>query len=135
MKFKITNEQVQILRACASIESAPYVSEKGILLEPGYRYNTNDSTKPVSMNIALVSSDGSWNDTDLDDYGTWAEFRKGVELTEDGRGEFDFYIRRRFDEYKEIHGNVTLFVVNGEMDRIVGYGSKPLRWSKEGGFA
>lgn len=133
-KFKITQEQVEILKRCAAVESVPSLEPKSVLLEPGFRYNTEIEGKPVSMNIALVSDDSSWNDTDLDDYGTWAEFRKGVELTEDGRATIDFYIRRRGCEYGELHGNVTLQVFDGEMDRIVGYGPRSLRWSKETGF-
>lgn len=135
MKFKITTEQASILRQCASIESAPYIATAAVVLEPGFRANTQDETKPVSMNIALVSDDPKWNDTDLHDYGTWTEFRKGVELTPEGDGIFDFYIRKRGDEFKEIHGNVVLAVKGGEMVEVRGYGPKPIRWTKAGGFA
>jgi hypothetical protein len=47
-----------------------------------------------------------------------------VDLTEDGRGVVDFYIRRRGDEYKDLHGNVTIEIAGGKLVRIYGYGKK-----------
>jgi chromosome condensin MukBEF complex kleisin-like MukF subunit len=71
-----------------------------------------------------VSDDPKWNDTDLDDYGTWSEFRKGVQLTPQGKGVVDFYIRKRNDEYNDLHGNVTIEIEGDKLVRIYGYGGK-----------
>lgn len=136
MKFKITQADADILKMAAAIESCPGIPISAIILEPGWRHNTEDRSKPSSMNMALVSDDPEWNDTDLDEYGTWREFRKGVDLTEDGRGIFDFYIRRRGDQYHELHGNVVLHVANGVMVKVTGYGQGgDHRWVRGEGYS
>lgn len=121
MIFKPTKQDVAIIKAAAASESAPRISEGAVILEPAWRGNTKDESRGVSMNIALVSDDPKWNDTDLADYGVWAEFRKGIELTPDGRGIVDFYIRKRGDQYGELHGNVTIEIRNGKLAKVYGY--------------
>lgn len=131
-KFKPTQAEADILKQCASKESVPPISARAVILEPGFRWNTEISNRPCSLNIALVSDDPKWNDTDLSDYGDWREFRAGVELTEEGRGIVDFYIRRRGDPERELCGNVQCIIENGEMVRVDSTGG--VRWTKEGGF-
>jgi hypothetical protein len=136
MKFKPTAAQLKIIKEAASRESSPHIPVGAILLEPGIRFNTEKTTVPhCHMNIAFVTeqpNDG-WNDTDLDDYGMWSEFTKGVELTDDGRGIFDFYIRRRGVD-GDLCGNITVNVVNGKLWYIDGYGKPGSIWMKDGGF-
>jgi hypothetical protein len=50
------------------------------------------------MNIAKITNDPDWNDTDLyDNAYTWRDFTKGVEMTDDGRAIVDFYVYNRMD--------------------------------------
>lgn len=122
-KYIPTPEDVAAIKAAASRESVPHVGLRSILLEPGIRHNT-ESDRGQSINIALVSDDPDWNDTDLVECGYWSEFRKGIELTAAGRGIVDFYIRRRDPSgYGELHGNVTVEIANGKLSRIYGYGN------------
>src|SRR4051812_36964984 len=107
-KYIPTAEDVKRIKEAAAREAVPGLSVSQVLLEPGLRVGVSNRTELPHMNVRLVSDDPDWNDTDLDDYGTWADFRKGVELTPDGRGLIDFYIRRRFDQYADLHGNVEI---------------------------
>lgn len=116
--YKPTQEDADRIKQAAAREGQ--ISLGAVLLEPGLR---NGPKEVVSMNPLVVTDDPDWNDTDLDDYGTWAEFRKGVELTPDGRGVVDFYIRKRGDEYKDLCGNVTIEIEDGKLVRIYGYGN------------
>lgn len=121
MIYKPTKEDVAIIKAAAARESVPRISEGAVILEPGWRGNTKDDAKPSSMNIMLVTDDPDWSDTDLVDYGEWSEFRKGVELTPDGHGIVDFYIRRRGDAYGDLHGNVAIEIRSGKLAKVYGY--------------
>lgn len=135
MKFKPTPEQIEIIKRCAVYESSPKAAMGSILLEPGVRFNTSDHTKPGHMNIALVTNEtDSWNDTDLNDYGSWSEFRKGVELDPNGRGIFDFYLRRRGDDNRDLLGNVTVYINSHKMSYIDGYGHADPLWRIAGGY-
>jgi hypothetical protein len=120
-----TKGDIEIIKRAASRETGVPVG--AVLMEPGWRCNTTREVE-ASINIALVSDDPAWNDTDLADYGTWAEFRKGIELTADGRAIIDLYIHRRFDEERELHGNIELYVEGGKLVRILGYGKDRVRW-------
>ena len=126
--WKPTKAEVDAIKQAAARE-AGRVPVGAVILDPGMRYNTKDNGKNEGacqtprglLNIALVSDDPEWNDTDLNDYGAWADFRAGVLLTEDGRAIIDFYIRRRFDEDKDLLGNVTVYYAGGQITRIHGY--------------
>lgn len=140
-KFKPTPEQVEIIKMCALHEASPEVPFNSLLLEPGIRHNTGED-KGTHMNIALVTNEtDSFGDTDLFDYGWWSDFRAGVELDPNGRGIFDFYIRRRGDEERELCGNITVYVNKGKLHFIEGYGGRkpsgalpgPL-WRREDGY-
>ena len=121
MIYKPTKADIEIIKAAAARESVPRVSVGAVILEPGYRYNTKRQSLE-SINIALVSDDPEWNDTDLSDYGQWSEFRKGILLTDDGRGIVDFYIRKRGDPDHELLGNVTIRIEGGRLVKVHGYG-------------
>lgn len=124
MKWKPTPRECELIKKAAAREGRASVNS--VLLEPGIRCNTVDDSKNADVlggeyNIALVSDDPEWNDTDLVDYGEWAGFRKGVTLTEDGRAIVDFYIRKRGDEWAELLGNVSVYYSGGKIERIHGY--------------
>lgn len=130
--FKITQGEVDILKHCAAIESSPPVSISNMLLEPGLRCNVEDPTiTESSMNVRLISKDPEWNDTDLDDYGLWKDFRAGIELTEDGAGIVDFYIRKKKmsadDDY--LFGNIQCVIEGGKMVRVEAQGT--VLWPEE----
>lgn len=127
-KFKITHAEASILRECASRESQPPIPVGRVKLEPGIRFNTEHPSKPRSMNIALVSDDPNWIDTDLHDYASWRQFTAGIDLTEDGRGIFDFYIRRKADSYLDLFGNISAYVENGKLVRVQGYSNQKTLW-------
>jgi hypothetical protein len=115
------------------MEAEPKINKAAICLESGIRYNTKDG-REGSINIALVTDDPEWADTDLHDYGSWLEFRKGVELTPEGRGIFDFYIRSRGDKSCQLCGNIIVHVVKGKLALITGSG-KFVLWDAVGGFS
>lgn len=115
-----TAADVAVLRTCAAREATPPIAEGGVLLEPGSRYNTQRKGASSSINIALVSDDPKWIDTDLADYGTWKQFRAGVPLAPAGRAIIDFYIRARGDAERELRGNVTAYVEGGVLTRVDG---------------
>lgn len=118
-KYIPTAEDCTIIRSAAAREAN--LTAGAVILEPGYRWGPHPE-RGSSLNIALVSDDPAWGDTDLADYGTWSEFRKGIELTSDGRAIVDFYIRRKFDSSGELHGNIVCHVRNGVLAEIRGYG-------------
>lgn len=126
MKYIPTQADCDALKAAAAREAR--LAPGMVLLEPGLRFGPI-KTHAHHMNIALVSDDPQWNDTDLADYGTWSDFRKGLELTEDGRGTVDFYLRTRFDPHGELHGNVSCTIVAGHLAEIHDAGGKVL-WSR-----
>jgi hypothetical protein len=127
--WKPTKEEVYRIKRAAAAEGKLRLAN--VLLEPGIRYNTKDveinvkaSEVPKGMlNIALIQSadDPDWNNTDLEEYGTWSDFRAGVALTEDGRAIVDFYIRMRGDRDQSLMGNISVYYANGTIARIQGY--------------
>ena len=132
MLWKPTSRECELLRRAASRESCPSASFNMVLLEPcirsGPKFEYANSIPHGEFNIALVSDDPDWADTDLYDYGTWATFRRGVALTEDGRAILDFALRRKFDEDQELLGNITVYYEDGRITRIHGYpGEYPIK--------
>lgn len=126
-KWVPTKREVELIKLAASQESGPHVKVGALALEPGVRCNLEDEARNTAawaiqaypINVALFTDDENWDDTDLDQYGTWDQFRQGVALTEDGRAMVDFYIRSRFDP--ELCGNVTVYYADGKLTRIHGY--------------
>jgi transcriptional regulator with XRE-family HTH domain len=95
-----------------------------VRLEPAIRYNTRYDDGQQNMNIALVSRDplSWWEDTGLADFASWAHFRKGVELTPDGRAIVEFYVYDR----KHLIASVTAYRAHGRLQRLEGGGGRPL---------
>lgn len=124
MKYIPSKADCEAIKAAAAREAGIKVG--AVLLEPGWRCGPRGE----SVNVALVSDDPEWNDTDLADYGSWSEFRKGIDLTADGRGIVDFYIGRRFDIDHELQGNVTCYIKGGKLAEIRGYDTgHPVIWA------
>lgn len=125
--WKPTSEQCKLIKRAAALEAK--IPLGAVLLEPGERFNEHDNAKNIAaesipygdLNIALISDDAEWNDTDLLDYGLWASFRAGVALTPDGRAIVDFYIRKRFDPHSDLNGNITVRYEGGRITQIKGY--------------
>lgn len=115
MRYIPSQADCNIIKAAAAKESGMRVG--CVSLQPGCR----SGPKGHDLNVLLVTDDPKWNDTDLYDYGDWPEFRKGVELTESGDATVDFYIRNRFDEWKELHGNVVAEIKAGKLVRVYGF--------------
>jgi hypothetical protein len=114
MKYRPTSEDKQILRKCAQ-RSAGYPR---VSMRIGERHNL-EREAPRSMNIALVTKHPDWDDTDLWAQHDWQMFTKGVELTDDGRGIFDFYVSNTGHE-AELQTNVVAYVEDGKLVRIEG---------------
>ncbi|WP_338924506.1 hypothetical protein V0M98_33365 (plasmid) [Pseudomonas silesiensis] len=121
--WKPTQDQCWRIKFAAAQEAGLRVNQ--IKLQPGVRLNMQDHSVESSINIARVTrhTNGSWEDTDLDDRIEWRAFKKGVPLTEDGRAIVDFYIHR-YGIDGDLEGNVVVFFENGELSRIKGYGIK-----------
>lgn len=139
MKFKPTPEECRIIRACGEQTGGI----RNAVLRPGSRYNMeSDAPKPHTFNIALISEMPfpKWDDTDLaDNCTTFAEWRAGDILDEQGRGIFDFYVYRRMgrpgrDYDEELMSNVTAYYEDGKLSWVEGTCDGKM-WTKEGGFA
>lgn len=97
---------------CDLIRSAARRAASGMTkLEPAIR--CGDSVED-SMNIARVTHNEDWEGSELADFGTWALFRKGVPLTEDGRAVVDFYVQGRH----ELLTNVVAYYQGGELVEV-----------------
>jgi hypothetical protein len=103
-----------------------------VKLEPGERFNVNKSHMTANMNLDLVSDlpGDDHSDTDLWQTVGWDEFaRKSVELTDDGRGCFDFYVYS-YGEYGQLETNVTAYYVDGKLDHVTGVGNGVM-WERD----
>ena len=117
MHYIPSQADCNIIKQAAADESTPSISFGAVILEPGIRVGP----KGENMNVLLTTDDPKWTDTDLGDYAYWKDFRAGVELTEEGHADVDFYIRRRNDSNSELYGNVTVEIRNGRLVRVYGY--------------
>nr|DAF93631.1 MAG TPA: hypothetical protein [Myoviridae sp. ctshb19] len=78
---------------CAQIRAVAKRGCSGLRrIELGTRVSLTDHELPTSINVARVAKTEKWEDTDLFDMRTWADFRKGVELTDDGRAVLDLFL-------------------------------------------
>lgn len=118
MKYKPTPADARIIRKCAE-RSAGYGR---VEICPGERYNIEGKYPNVrNFNIALLSDHPDWTDTDLwDNAHAWSDFRRGVVLTDDGRGIFDFYVYGPLGHHKELQTNVTAYYERGKLVRVEG---------------
>jgi hypothetical protein len=88
-------------------------------MEGGTRINLQDGTIEQSLNIALVAKTEDWQDTDLNDFISWAGFRAGVPLTEDGRAVIDFYCYSR----DGLETNIAVYYKDGAILKMGRTGS------------
>jgi hypothetical protein len=107
--WKPTAEECTQIRAFAKREVSGMKR-----LEGGSRHNMHDSSVPTSLNIALVAKKENWEDTDLSDFVPWATFRKGVELTEDGRAIIDFYVYNAWG----LETNISVYYKGGKIVKL-----------------
>jgi hypothetical protein len=122
MKYKPTAEDKRIIRSCAQKDAG----HKRVKICASTRFSlVNDNLR--SMNVAMISDDPDFGDTDLwDNHHDWSEFTKGVELTENGRGVFDFWVYS-LGYHGELETNVTVYIEGGKMVRVDGTGN-PNMW-------
>ena len=114
MKFKPTSEQKKIIRACA----AKSAGERRVEICASTRVSL--ITGKQHMNVAMISDEPDFEDTDLyDNAFKWSHFTRGVELTELGRGVFDFWVYS-VGQDAELKTNVTVYVEAGYMVRVEG---------------
>lgn len=92
MFYKPSKQEQVIIQDCAKEQAKIHGGTRSIYLEPGMRYNVDDTISVKSFNILKVTSHPTWDDTDLYEFGHWVDFTKGFELTEDNQALFDFYI-------------------------------------------
>lgn len=88
-------------------------------MEGGTRINLQDGAIEQSLNIALVAKTEDWQDTDLNDFISWAGFRAGVPLTEDGRAVIDFYCYSR----DGLETNIAVYYKDGAILKMGRTGS------------
>jgi hypothetical protein len=117
---KPTREECRIIRACAERDA----QKSRVIIEPGERFNR--MTGNVALNLALISTDPEWNDTDLHDHKSWSHFQRGFPLAEGGRAIVDFYVYsvRGLNEVDELETNVTAYWEGGVLVRVDGTGEK-----------
>lgn len=110
--WKPTKEEAELIRSVAKGQT-----DNLRKMEAGIRLNMDDGSIPHSINIALVTKLDSdkWFDTDLFDFMPWTQFRKGVELTKEGRAIVDFYL---YDSYGSLDTNIVVYYADGEIKRI-----------------
>lgn len=95
---------------CDSIRDFAKREVQGLFrMEAGTRINLHNSDIEQSLNIALVAQTDNWADTDLHDFVSWAGFRAGVPLTEDGRAIIDFYCYSR----EGLETNISVYYKGG----------------------
>jgi hypothetical protein len=129
-RHKPTPDEKRIIRDCAKRSAGC----GRVRIEPGYRYNMNDPTRnegPDDLNIALLSDQPDWEDTDLADTTDWETFCKhGFQWAEGQRAIVDFYVYSTGDR-GELETNVTAYWENGLMVRVDGTGNGTM-WTVPG---
>ena len=126
LKYKPTSEDKRIIRDCAQRDAG----FKRVEICASTRHNIEqDLGVGEHMNVAFVSARDDFSDTDLSDNSyKWSDFTKGVELTEDGRGVFDFWVYS-LGYHGQLETNVTAYYENGKLVRVDGTGKKGL-WTE-----
>jgi hypothetical protein len=127
MRHKPTSEEARIIRDCAQRSAG-----KGrVKINASTRISTVRDSEP-NMNVAFVT-DGDLDtleDTDLfSNCLAWSDFTRGVELTDDGRGCFDFWVYST-GYWGELETNVTAYYRDARLVRVDGTGDGVL-WKAE----
>lgn len=110
--WKPTKEECALIRSVAKRDT--YSLRR---IEIGIRCNTQHEDMPRSMNIARVAKNAADNvfDTDLYDFASWADFRKGVKLTDTGTAIVDFYLYSAHG----LESNIVLHYADGRITQIL----------------
>lgn len=120
--WKPTADECKRIRAAAVTECRM----GGLKLEAGTRcYTGEGAPRDSHVNIAMVTDEPvrfGWNDTDLEDFMTWPEFKTGIELTPDGRAIVDFYCYSR----DSLESNITVYYADGAIEHIDGTSIKDI---------
>lgn len=113
MTHKPTSEEKRIIRDCA----ARGAGFKRVEICPSTRLSLTNPCADPHMNIAFVSDDPDFSDTDLASNAfAWRDFARGVEL-KDGRGVFDFWIYNT-GRNAELQTNVTAYYEDSRLVRV-----------------
>ena len=142
MKFKPTTAEWKLINDVAF--RGHYTTGRSIKSVAGVRLECRDNislsyTGDTNINRALVSD--QWpHCSDLDVYDRSKHhtdmFREGADLTEDGRGLFDFYIYNRYHrDDGDLCGNVLVRVVDGKLHSIWIEGGRNVSWTPQTGIA
>lgn len=121
--MKISSNDLKIIRRVSVKEAKKYSSAPLFLIFVGSRYKPNGKKFDINMNIAMISDDPDFSDTDLfDNTIKFSELRKdGLETTADGRAIYDFWIYEQQVGAKD-HGdlvcNTQAYFQNGELIRV-----------------
>lgn len=92
-------KEVKTIRSVAEKEAKRWSRARRFRISIGVRYNTVDSSRPRSTNIALVTDQPDRINTDLYDRVSWEHIRCAYDLCPEGRAEFDLYINEVDPEY------------------------------------
>lgn len=120
-----TAEEKAIIRKCAQISAGM----KGVKLEVGDRWNPPHTenykgSSARNINIAMLTDDEDFGETDLFETLPWKVFCKGFELAERGRAFVDFYVyntKRRGDIGDgDLETNVTAYWRFDKLERVEG---------------
>lgn len=122
--MKISSNDLKTIRRVSVKEAKRYSSAPLFAIFVGVRYNTAKGKEyKVSMNIALISDDPDFSDTDLfDNTVRFSELRgNDLEITADGRAIYDLWIYEQQIGEKD-HGdlvcNTQAYFRNGELIRV-----------------
>lgn len=120
-----TPDECQVIRDCAQRSAG----RRAVRIEPGSRVSLE--TGDFALNVALISNDPDWENTDLHDFISWKFFRRdGFEFTADGRAIIDFYVYS-VGKDGELETNVTAYWDDGVLVRVDGTDNKNPIWSKQ----
>lgn len=124
---KPTSEEKRIIRACAQRSAGC----KRVEICASTRVNIEREGRipdDTRMNVAFISDDPDFGDTDLfDNSYKWSDFTRGVLLTPDGRGVFDFWVYS-VGEHAELKTNVTATYEGGRLVLVETPDSNPIAW-------
>jgi hypothetical protein len=120
--MKFTKAHATQARKIARIETGL----RKVYLAAGERYNIDKGTDDTNINIAMLTNDPGWEDTDLYDNSTYLEELIGKEIEEkDGKVLIDFYIysdKTECGSYVDLESNVDLTWMNGKI--VAAYGTE-----------
>lgn len=124
--WKPSRNELKVIREVA-LRSATC---RRIKIEAQYRRGP----RGVSLNDYLASATPHHaEDTDLEDFADWAEFKRGVPLTDDGYAHVHLLVYKVDPwgwEHHDLDTNLEVYVENGRLAWLYGYSNK---WFKGDG--